>query len=65
MYVFTIITIEKKNGRYLTTKVNSVFAVLSANTKILATSENEQGGDNTSLSCLVAKGGVEPPTSGL
>ena len=54
------ITFNKKNGTYLTSRVNSVFAYFTGITSISGGIKKEQGGEITPLFACVPGAGIEP-----
>ena len=59
------IQFDKEKGEYLTERINWVFAAIDRISSSLEEKENGIFDFFTEKSRLVAKGGVEPPTSGL
>lgn len=56
---------DHENQEYRTTRVNTVFAAIAKLTGLIEDPQKEKARLSPSFSRLVAKGGIEPPTSGL
>lgn len=59
------LTQPNEDRTYRTSNLNPIFGLIHSFTGGNDSGNKKRTGRNTDPSCLVAKGGIEPPTSGL